>query len=148
MKLVAPEGPMYQAGTLSGNPAAMEAGYQTLLQLQNWHARQQLTETADWFTNQLRPLVSKFKYSLVSIGTMFTIFFTSTSPTSFAAVEKTDTAAFRAWYRETLQGGLYLSPSPFETHFLSTAHTKRQLSQALTVMERAFETAQNQGAKS
>lgn len=131
MDLLAPSGPVYQAGTLSGNPLAMAAGLTTLrllketpdfyLKLENTSA---LLE--EGLRNNLHEL--KMKGVINRMGSMFTLFLTDEEQvTSFADVMKCDTAKFGEYFRLSLENGIYLAPSQFEAGFVSAAHTKEDI---------------------
>ncbi|MDR3194707.1 MAG: glutamate-1-semialdehyde 2,1-aminomutase [Tannerella sp.] len=127
MDLLAPDGPVYQAGTLSGNPVAMQAGAATLQALVRHDYHEQLETTASDFFTDLSKAIRGKSISLSRAGSMFTLFFTPRTPTSFAEVKKADTRRFGAFFRYMLEKGFYLSPSQFEANFLSIAHNTRDL---------------------
>ena len=145
MNLVAPLGPMYQAGTLSGNPLAMAAGLATLR-----HLREQKQE--------IYPRLDKLGAELVAgvaaaakdagipichnrVGSMFTWFFTRGPVTDWASASKSDTKAFGRFFQGMLDNGVYLPPSQFEAAFLSTAHTEQDIQQTIAVAKQAFAVA-------
>ena len=145
MNLVAPLGPMYQAGTLSGNPLAMAAGLATLR-----HLREQKNEIyprLDKLSNELvAGVAAAAKDAGVSIchnrvGSMFTWFFTSGPVTDWASASKSDTKAFGRFFQAMLDNGVYLPPSQFEAAFLSTAHTEQDIQQTIAVAKQAFAVA-------
>ena len=120
MELVAPAGPVYQAGTLSGNPLAMTAGIETL---------RTLTEPGVW--NELERSGARLEAGLSTLGdgvqiaragTMLGLFFSETPVTSWETATRADTSLFAAFHRGMLEHGVYLAPSQFEAGFLSTAH--------------------------
>jgi glutamate-1-semialdehyde 2,1-aminomutase len=142
--LLAPLGPVYQAGTLSGNPLAMAAGAATL---------QYLTE----HRSEIYPLLEVLSESLVSgvaaeaaragvsitsnrVGGMFTWFFTSGAVTDYASAAKSDTAAFARFHRAMLESGAWLPCSQFEAAFLSAAHTPADIRQTVEAAGSAFRT--------
>ncbi len=137
MELLAPNGPVYQAGTLSGNPIAMTAGYAILSNLINAENQKSITDNCEYFISKLTEILPK-KISLHAIGPMFTIFFTPQKPTCFDDVKKCDFDRFTQFYKYLLNKGIYLSPSQYETNFISTAHTKEIMDQTLDVISDFF----------
>ena len=141
MELVAPAGPMYQAGTLSGNPLAMAAGYQMLRILStNKLIYKRLEQRGMWLEEGIRDLLRQLGlgYSFNRVGSMFTLFFTTTPVTDFASAATSDTAAFARWFNAMLESGIYLPPSQFEAAFISTAHSERHISRTLQAAARAL----------
>jgi glutamate-1-semialdehyde 2,1-aminomutase len=142
MDLVAPLGPMYQAGTLSGNPLAMAAGLATLRRL-----RDQKEETYPRLEKLSAELVdgvaAAAKDAGVSIchnrvGSMFTWFFTPGPVTDWNSAAKSDTEAFGRFFRNMLDNGVYLPPSQYEAAFLSTAHTEEDIQKTIAAAKKAF----------
>lgn len=131
MDLLAPKGPVYQAGTLSGNPLAMAAGITTLRLLdetpdfyKNLEKSSALLE--EGLQNNLKEL--QFDGVINRVGSMFTLFFTKeNSVNSFADVKKCDTALFAEYFRMSLESGIYLAPSQYEAGFVSAAHTNEDI---------------------
>jgi glutamate-1-semialdehyde 2,1-aminomutase len=125
MEKIAPLGPVYQAGTLSGNPVAVAAGLATLraIQVPGFHAR--LAERTRALTDGLAAAAAKagVAFSAQSIGGMFGIYFAASVPDSFAAVTACDKEAFNRFFHRMLDAGIYLAPSAFEAGFVSAAHT-------------------------
>jgi glutamate-1-semialdehyde 2,1-aminomutase len=121
MELVAPQGPVYQAGTYSGNPLSLAAGKATI----DWiHAHPELYHTLDGKTRALaESLRSDGKGSFVRLGSMFKYFFRTSPPQNYREVKECDTEAFGRFRERMLAAGIFLPPSQFETNFLSTAHT-------------------------
>ncbi len=142
MQLVAPAGPMYQAGTLSGNPLAMAAGLATLRALQvpgvweNIHA--QATRLAEGLREGARaagvPLVVQ------QVGTMLTPFFAEQPVHNWATARLADTARFARFFQAMLARGVYLPPSQFESAFVSAAHGDAEIELALAAAAAAFKT--------
>jgi len=141
MNLVAPLGPMYQAGTLSGNPLAMAAGLVTLRRL-----REQ--------KNEIYPRLDKLVVGVAAaardagvpichnrVGSMFTWFFTRGPVTDWASASKSDSKAFGRFFQAMLDNGVYLPPSQFEAAFLSTAHTEQDIQKTIAVAKQAFAVA-------
>jgi glutamate-1-semialdehyde 2,1-aminomutase len=125
MEKIAPLGPVYQAGTLSGNPVAVAAGLATLKAIQSPGFHQRLAERTRALTDGLAAAAAKsgVAFSAQSIGGMFGIYFSATVPDSFAAVMACDKEAFNRFFHRMLDAGVYLAPSAFEAGFVSAAHT-------------------------
>lgn len=126
MDFVAPAGPVYQAGTLSGNPIAMAAGMAMLQHLKNNpQVYTQLAETTGRMVAGMKQNMEKLglNYTVNQIGSMFTIFFTNKPVTDFDSAKTSDTALFGRYFNEMLQRGIYLAPSQYEAMFVSTAIT-------------------------
>jgi glutamate-1-semialdehyde 2,1-aminomutase len=131
MSLIAPEGPVYQAGTLSGNPIAMAAGIKTLEMISNdgFYARQK--DIAIYFYNKLEKIIENKGMVLNTCGSMFTLFFSDRPIRNFADVNACDTQKFGNFFRALLDQGVYLSPSQFEANFISSVHSKKILDTTL-----------------
>lgn len=127
MELLAPEGPVYQAGTLSGNPVAMGAGAATIHILEQAGFYEHIETEAEWFGNELAEAVKGKGMTLNRLASMFTLFFTDEPVNNFADVRKSNLARFAVFFRYMLDKNIYVSPSQFETCFLSAAHTHEQL---------------------
>jgi glutamate-1-semialdehyde 2,1-aminomutase len=119
MELVAPEGPVYQAGTLSGNPLAMTAGIATLRSLDEPGVWDELERIAGRLEDGLRSLDG---VQVARAGSMFGLFFADVPVTAWDAARAADTQRFGAFHRGMLDRGIYLAPSQFEAGFVSTAH--------------------------
>jgi glutamate-1-semialdehyde 2,1-aminomutase len=124
MRQIAPAGPVYQAGTLSGNPLAMAAGIATLDALAvpgTWHLAEQWADRA---TAALAREAERVGVPLLihRVGTMFTPFFTTTPVTDYATARLADREAYKTFFHQMLAGGVYLAPSPFEAAFTSAVH--------------------------
>jgi glutamate-1-semialdehyde 2,1-aminomutase len=143
MDLVAPLGPMYQAGTLSGNPLAMAAGLATLRYLRE-HKRE-IYPRLDKLSEELVAGVAAaakdagVAMSYNRVGSMFTWFFTPGPVTDWTSAAKSDTEAFGRFFRSMLDSGIYLPPSQFEAAFLSAAHTEDEIQQTIAAAKQAFE---------
>jgi glutamate-1-semialdehyde 2,1-aminomutase len=141
MNLVAPLGPVYQAGTLSGNPLAMAAGHAQLRYLRD---HKDIYEKLDKLSGQLvAGVAAAAKEAGVSmthnrVGSMFTWFFTPGPVTGWDSAAKSDTEAFARFFRAMLDNGVYLPPSQFEAAFLSAAHTDEDVKQTITAAKQAF----------
>lgn len=138
MSLVAPLGPVYQAGTLSGNPVAMAAGLAQLRQLhENPELYTRLEQTSAALEAGLREVFSALPAQINRVGSLMTVFFTEQPVTSYAQAKASDSARFSHWYQELLRHGIYAAPSQFEAMFLSTAHTEEDLSLILSAARAA-----------
>ena len=137
MHCVAPLGPVYQAGTLSGNPVAAAAGLATLKILQDKAFYRQLEERSAKFFGRLREILSGKGASLVTFGSLFTLFFRSTPPKNFKEARECDTKAYAQFFWKMLEQGIYLAPSQFETNFIGLAHGDQDLEQALEAFRKA-----------
>jgi glutamate-1-semialdehyde 2,1-aminomutase len=141
MDLVAPLGPMYQAGTLSGNPLAMAAGYATLRHLRD---HKDIYTKLDRLAAEVVAGVSAAaKDAGVTIchnrvGSMFTWFFAPGPVTDWASAAKSDTEAFGRFFRALLENGIYLPPSQFEAAFVGAAHTEQDVQQTIAAARQAF----------
>ena len=136
MEHLAPLGPVYQAGTLSGNPLAMSAGYSVLNQLED-KMYQDLKESTENFCLGLREIFETYscKVSINYVCGMFSIFFGVDSAANFDEVNNSDTEKYSRFFYSMLNRGIYLAPSPYELAFLSTAHTQEILSETLKAVE-------------
>ena len=141
MSQIAPEGPVYQAGTLSGNPLAMAAGIATLQLLGEPGFYDRLETKADSFVGELQMLADKYlpgETTLNRVGSMMTTFFTEGPVLDFKSAMKSDTERYGRFFREMLMSGIWLAPSQFEAAFISDAHSQEDLAQALEMTESSF----------
>src|SRR6201996_4337302 len=150
MNLLAPLGPVYQAGTLSGNPLAMAAGIATVGHLIRNRAEvyAQLESVSEAVAEGVAAEAAKTGVPLVTnrVGAMWTWFFTATPVTDFAAAATSDTAAFARFHRAMLEQGIWLPCSQYEAAFLSTAHTIENVEQTIQAAKAAFAAvAESQG---
>jgi len=142
MDMVAPLGSMYQAGTLSGNPLAMAAGFATLKQLQE--RKQEIYPQLEKHSGELvNAIVQAAKAAGIPlwanrVGSMFTWFFTEETVTDWNSAAKSDTEAFGKFFNAMLDNGVYLPPSQFEAAFLSTAHKAEDIEKTVTAAKGAF----------
>jgi glutamate-1-semialdehyde 2,1-aminomutase len=136
MELVAPAGPVYQAGTLSGNPLAMTAGIETLRVLSEPGTWERLERAGALLVSGLAELGGPVR--LARVGTMFGIFFTGAAVTRWEEAKAADTERFAAFHRAMLGRGVYLAPSQFEAGFLSTAHGDEEIDATLAAAGEAF----------
>ena len=146
MEQIAPAGPVYQAGTLSGNPLAMTAGIETLKLI--------LKEPEPGEADASRALTLKTKNLVLGLesaareagvkiqahqaGSMFSLFFNEGTVKDYASSAASDQEAFKVWFRAMLEQGVYLAPSQFETLFLSLAHTDEDIDRTIAAAEKAF----------
>jgi len=140
MQLVAPVGPMYQAGTLSGNPLAMTAGMVTLQELQKPSAWHQLETRSAQLEDGLRSAAEEAGVATMfnRVGTMFTMFFTDQPVTNWTTVKMCDTQKFGKFFRAMLEQGVYLAPSQFEAGFMSLAHGATEINATIEAARMAF----------
>ncbi|MDD2998754.1 MAG: glutamate-1-semialdehyde 2,1-aminomutase [Candidatus Riflebacteria bacterium] len=141
MAFIAPDGPVYQAGTLSGNPVAVAAGMATLKKIkadQNFY--QKLLTQSEKLEKGLARVAVKAgrKVVLNRFGSMMTMFFTAAPVTEYESAKKSDTALFAEWFRGMLAAGIYLAPSQFEAAFVSAAHSDADIEATLSAAERVF----------
>ncbi len=140
MNCVAPDGPVYQAGTLSGNPLAMAAGIATLKILQKPGFYEQLGAKADRFAEELAAVAKRtgMDIRLNRVESMMTGFFTKEAVIDFESAMQADTKRYAQHYRQMLGRGIYLAPSQFEVSFISAAQTDDHLDKALKIAEWSF----------
>lgn len=142
MDLVAPLGPMYQAGTLSGNPLAMAAGCAMLKQLRD--RRAEIYPKIDRLSGELVEGVAAAakdagaKLTSNRVGSMFTWFFTPDPVTNWESASKSDTEAFGRFFRGMLDQGIYLPPSQYEAAFLGAVHTREDIQKTIAAAKEAF----------
>lgn len=142
MENMAPEGNIYQAGTLSGNPLAMAAGIATLKVLQMGNIYQALEEKGRVLFNGLQEAASRagIDVTVNRMGSIGSLFFTSDPVIDFASAKAGDAEMFRAFYKKMLRQGIYLAPSPFEAWFVSASHGEESLQRTIDCAARAFDT--------
>ncbi len=141
MQHIAPLGPVYQAGTLSGNPVAMAAGLATLEIVTKPNFYTELTnKTANFISKLLtKAKTANIPMSGVAIGGMFGLFFTPDTPViNFEQVSTCDVERFKQFFHGMLKQGIYLAPSAFEAGFVSSAHTQKDIDATLTAAEQVF----------
>ena len=143
MQCLAPLGPVYQAGTLSGNPVAMAAGLATLKLLQAPGFFENLSATARQLTEGLASIAreSGIAFSAQSVGGMFGLYFRETPPKSYAEVMQCDKAAFNRFFHFMVDQGVYFAPSAFEAGFVSMAHGKDEIERTLLCAQNYFSKA-------
>ena len=140
MNCIAPLGPVYQAGTLSGNPVAVAAGLATLKALSEPGLFDRAGATARLLVEGLVERASRHgvKFSAQNIGSMFGLYFREQPPRRFSEVMQCDAAAFNRFFHAMLDAGVYLAPSAYEAGFISLAHGEAEISQTLQAADRAF----------
>ncbi len=140
MSMIAPEGPAYQAGTLSGNPVAVAAGTAMLDLLREESPYERLAELKDALCEGLRRAASEAGVSLriQSFGSMFTPFFVDGPVTDYASALKADKAAYGRFFHAMLERGVYLPPAQWEAAFVSAAHSDRDVEFAVRAARQAF----------
>ncbi len=140
MDCVAPDGPVYQAGTLSGNPLAMAAGIAALGLLQKKDFYSELEEKSSWLEDRLHSVARSvgMPVQINRVGSMMTAFFTSEAVVDFTSAMTSDTKRYAVHYRQMLGRGIYLAPSQFEVAFISAAHTIDDLENMVKMTEWSF----------
>lgn len=142
MERVAPLGPVYQAGTLSGNPVAMAAGLAQLTILKEHpELYTELNKKGDWFYGEVKRIIerSEIPAQASSCGSLGCIFFTDVPVCNYETAKTSDTDMYARYFRHMLSGGVYLAPAQFEAMFLSEAHTREELVGVLELMREFFE---------
>jgi glutamate-1-semialdehyde 2,1-aminomutase len=140
MSHIAPNGPVYQAGTLSGNPLAMAAGIATLKALRATDVYERLDAAGERLITGLRDAAAKagIPVSCHQVGGMLGLFFTEGPVSSFSDAKRSDLDRFSAYYQGMLEAGIYLAPSQFEAFFLSTAHDSEAIDLTLAAAQKVF----------
>jgi glutamate-1-semialdehyde 2,1-aminomutase len=141
MNMVAPLGPVYQAGTLSGNPLAMAAGLTTICGLrENLQVYARMEALAGMLVAGVTEVAKEAGVVLTAnrIGSMFTWFFAKGPITDWDSASKSDTAAFGRFFRAMLEAGVWLPPSQFEAAFLGAAHTEQDVQDTIAAAREAF----------
>ena len=145
MEMVAPDGPVYQAGTLSGNPLAMAAGLAMLRVVRRPGFYEELEKKSAWFAGELERIAAKSSVPTVlnRVGSMLTCFFCAEPVVDFDSALRADTTLYGQHYRQMLAGGIWLAPSQFEAAFVSAAHDREHLEKALCMTESSFKKLMN-----
>lgn len=140
MSQISPSGPVYQAGTLSGNPLAMTAGIAAIQLLKKKKPYQALAEKTAFLAEEIGKAGKKenIPLSINQIGSLFTPFFTSNPVTDYQSAKTSDTRKYGKFFNLMLKEGIYLPPSQFETSFLSTAHTEKDLEKTIVAVRKVF----------
>jgi len=138
MDNLAPEGKVYQAGTLSGNPVCVAAGIATLKLLKSQNPYKRLNRLTQQLCEQISETLEKtgVNYTINQIGSMFTLFFNSGPITDYASAINSDTAMYGKYFTAMLKAGIYLPPSQFEACFLSTQHTERHIAKTTAALQK------------
>ncbi len=142
MEMVAPSGPVYQAGTLSGNPLAMAAGFAALTYIKDHpEVYTLLEEKSAYLENGIKENLKSLKkhYAFNRVGSMSTLFFVEGEANNFKSAVKSDTALYGKYFHEMLIRGIYLAPAQFEAAFISTEHTKEDLDKTIKANYQAVE---------
>ena len=141
MDQLAPDGPVYQAGTLSGNPLCVAAGIATLSTLRDENPYELLTQRCEKLTDGMKEIAEEkgIPVALPRDGSMYSIFFRESEPRNFTEVMEADGDRFANVFHGMLDAGVYLSPSPFETNFLSIKHDDALLDQTLEAWSKGLE---------
>jgi glutamate-1-semialdehyde 2,1-aminomutase len=140
MQMVAPVGPMYQAGTLSGNPLAMTAGIETLRAIREPGVWEHFETVGNQLTGGILDAAQKAGIPMQAsrVGSMFGFFFTDGEVIDWETAKVADTARFAAYFQAMLDNGVYIAPSQFEAGFLSTAHGQAEIDATVAAAERAL----------
>ncbi|OGU80023.1 MAG: glutamate-1-semialdehyde-2,1-aminomutase [Ignavibacteria bacterium RBG_16_35_7] len=141
MEMVSPSGPVYQAGTLSGNPLAMNAGYAALTYIKEHpEVYQALEEKSAYLENGIKDGIKSVgkNYQFNRVGSMMTFYFTEEKVTDFNTAVKSDTKLYGKYFHEMLNRGIYLPPAQFEAMFVSTSHTKEDLDKTIRASQEAL----------
>ncbi|NWK57456.1 glutamate-1-semialdehyde 2,1-aminomutase [Verrucomicrobiaceae bacterium N1E253] len=136
MDYLAPDGPVYQAGTLSGNPLAMAAGLAQLREMERVDGYARLEQLGARLEQGVRALLAEkgLDYRFNRVGSMFCLFFTGEEIVDLDSVMTADKAAFRSFFTSMLEQGVYMAPSPYETGFISVAHGELEIDRTLEAM--------------
>jgi glutamate-1-semialdehyde 2,1-aminomutase len=143
MSLVAPIGPVYQAGTLSGNPLAMSAGVATLTRIREKGTYKRLNELTGFLVEGLREILKKLDINaqINSVGSMFTLFFTNREVVDYESALTSNTIMYAGFFKNLLSAGIMFPPSQFEAVFVSLAHTEKEIDMTLKVAYSALKEA-------
>ena len=141
MEMVAPLGPMYQAGTLSGNPLAMVAGIETLKGIQDMAVWKRFMELGERLDAGIKAAADEHGVPIFQtrVGSMQGLFVTPTPVVDYDTAKTSDTERFGRFFHAMLAEGVYLAPSQFEAGFLSTAHGKLEIDETIAAAEKAFQ---------
>jgi len=142
MKWIAPEGPVYQAGTLSGNPLAVAAGIATLKELKKASTYKKLARMTESLVSGLQKAADQagIPVRINTIGSMFTVFFNDSPITDYASARTSKTELYGRFFHALLKEQIYFPPSQFETGFVSLAHTGKDIKETIQAARTAFQT--------
>jgi glutamate-1-semialdehyde 2,1-aminomutase len=145
MQMVAPLGPVYQAGTLSGNPLAMRAGLATLPKLTALGFYDSLARKVQHLAEGLRAALAEAKVpgQVNQVGSLLTLFFAATPITDYASAKKSDTALFARFFQEMLHRGFLLPPSQYEALFISAAHSDEDIARTIEAAKASLKAAKS-----
>jgi len=140
MEMLAPSGPVYQAGTLSGNPIAMTAGIETLKLLQKKGTYEKLYKSTNSLVEGIADIAKRrgVPVHTAVAGSMFTVFFSEKPVTNWADADGVDRARFGRYFTRMLKNGIYLPPSQFEAVFVGLAHTQEDIAKTLEAADKSF----------
>ena len=140
MDMLAPDGPVYQAGTLSGNPLAMAAGIAQLKAMEKAKGWEQLEEKGQALEDGIRGALAEVgrDFTFHRAGSMFCLFFSEQPVNDLASAKQADAASFRKFFTACLEKGVYLAPSPYETGFISLAHGPGEIAETVEVVGEAL----------
>jgi len=138
MNHLAPQGQVYQAGTLSGNPVCAAAGITTLQLLKSKNPYKKLNSQTEQLCKQIAKALNKngIEHSINQIGSMFTLFFESGRVTNYTSAAKSDTKKYAKYFTHMLKAGIYLPPSQFEACFVSAKHTQKNFDKTITAIKK------------
>jgi glutamate-1-semialdehyde 2,1-aminomutase len=138
MDCLSPDGPVYQAGTLSGNPLALAAGLTQLRELDRIDGWRLLEELGAKLESRLADAIAGKELTWHRIGSMFCLFFARGPIFDLESAQRSNTKRFAQFFHSCLEGGLYFPPSQFETAFISTAHSDEDIEQTARVVHEAL----------
>ena len=144
MEMVAPVGPVYQAGTLSGNPVAMAAGMAQLKYLKEHpEVYTKINELGEYFRNKVDELFGRYnlKYQVTGIGSLACLFFANSKVTDYETAKMADTKEYARYFRFMLEHGVYIAPAQFEALFFSYAHTHQDVEDTIFAIEEYLKTS-------
>lgn len=147
MEKVAPEGPMYQAGTMAGNPLSIAAGIACLQTLQQPNTYERLDQMARRLTDQIQQLAKQYQITLTinRFGGAFSVYFTDQPVTDYQSAQASDSKQFAQFFQALLAEGVYIAPSKYEAWFLTTAHHDEDIAFTIRAVEKAFQQMTHSG---
>ncbi|PJA19883.1 MAG: aspartate aminotransferase family protein, partial [Deltaproteobacteria bacterium CG_4_10_14_0_2_um_filter_43_8] len=142
MRHIAPLGPVYQAGTLSGNPLAMAAGIETLKKISAPKFFEQLISKTQTLTENISAVLTSanIAHQMHRVGSMWSVFFSADEVRNFTDAAACDQARFKSFFHFLLEHGIYIAPSAFESAFMSIAHSDEDIEQTISVIKKWCET--------